>query len=144
MMRHIYALPLHMVIILMLALLIVWAMLSLHKNQKKRTIINLVLCSITALTILYATILTRTPGDYKPILTPFATFTDALHPTEALPRDADEHISLLPSWLNALQCPAAKVAPLGQNRPHNACRLRAQRRNRVYPVPLRSRHGGGG
>lgn len=77
MMRHIYALPLHMVIILMLALLIVWAMLSLHKNQKKRTIINLVLCSITALTILYATILTRTPGDYKPILTPFATFTAA-------------------------------------------------------------------
>lgn len=77
MMRHIYALPLHMVIILMLALLIVWAMLSLHKNQKKRTIINLVLCSITALTILYATILTRTPGDYELILTPFATFTAA-------------------------------------------------------------------
>ena len=82
MMRHIYALPLHMVIILMLALLIVWAMLSLHKNQKKRTIINLVLCSITALTILYATILTRTPGDYKPILTPFATFTAALQQPE--------------------------------------------------------------
>ena len=77
MMRHIYALPLHMVIILMLALLIVWAMLSLHKNQKKRTIINLVLCSITALTILYATILTRTPGNYELILTPFATFTAA-------------------------------------------------------------------
>lgn len=77
MMRHIYALPLHMVIILMLALLIVWAMLSLHKNQKKRTIINLVLCSITALTILYATILTRTPGDYEVILTPLATFIAA-------------------------------------------------------------------
>ena len=82
MMWHIYALPLHMVIILMLALLIVWAMLSLHKNQKKRTIINLVLCSITALTILYATILTRTPGDYKSILTPFATFTAALQQPE--------------------------------------------------------------
>ena len=82
MMRHIYAIPLHMVIFLMLALLIVWAMLSLHKNQKKRTIINLVLCSITALTILYATILTRTPGDYKPILTPFATFTAALQQPE--------------------------------------------------------------
>lgn len=82
MMRHIYALPLHMVIILMLALLIVWAMLSLHKNQKKRTIINLVLCSITALTILYATILTRTPGDYELILTPFATFTAALQQPE--------------------------------------------------------------
>ena len=82
MMRHIYALPLHMVIILMLALLIVWAMLSLHKNQKKRTIINLVLCSITALTILYATILTRTPGSYELILTPFATFTAALQQPE--------------------------------------------------------------
>lgn len=82
MMRHIYALPLHMVIILMLALLIVWAMLSLHKNQKKRTIINLVLCSITALTILYATILNRTPGNYELILTPFATFTAALQQPE--------------------------------------------------------------
>lgn len=77
MMRHIYAIPLHMVIFLMLALLIVWAMLSLHQNQRKRSIINAVLCSITALIILYATILTRTPGDYKPILTPFATFTAA-------------------------------------------------------------------
>lgn len=82
MMRHIYALPLHMVIILMLELLIVWAMLSLHQNQRKRSIINEVLCSITALTILYATILTRTPGDYKPILTPFATFTAALQQPE--------------------------------------------------------------
>ena len=77
MMRHIYALPLHMVIILMLALLIVWAMPSLHKNQKKRTIINLVLCSITALTILYATILTRTPEIPEVILTPLATFIAA-------------------------------------------------------------------
>ena len=57
-------------------------MLSLHQNQRKRSIINAVLCSITALTILYATILTRTPGDYKPILTPFATFTAALQQPE--------------------------------------------------------------
>lgn len=77
MMRHIYAIPLHMVIFLMLALLIVWAMLSLHQNQRKRSIINAVLCSITALTILYATILTRTPGNYEDILTPFATFAAA-------------------------------------------------------------------
>ena len=82
MMRHIYALPLWMIIFLMLALLIVWAMLSQHKKQKKRTIINAVLCFITALIILYATILTRTPGDYKPILTPFATFTAALQQPE--------------------------------------------------------------
>lgn len=77
MMRHIYALPLHMVIILMLALLIVWAMLSLHKNQRKRSIINAVLCSITALTILYATILTRSAGVPEAILTPFASLTAA-------------------------------------------------------------------
>ena len=74
MMRHIYALPLHMVIFLMLALLIIWATLSLHKNQKKQIIINVVLCSITALIILYTTILNRTPGDYEVILTPFAAF----------------------------------------------------------------------
>ena len=74
MMRHIYALPLHMVIFLMLALLIIWATLSLHKNQKKQIIINVILCSITALIILYATILNRTPGDYEVILTPFAAF----------------------------------------------------------------------
>lgn len=82
MMRHIYALPLWTVTFLMLALLIVWAMLSLHKNQRKRSIINAVLCPITVLIILYATILTRTPGSYELILTPFATFTAALQQPE--------------------------------------------------------------
>ena len=76
-MRHIYALPLHMVIFLMLVLLIVWAMLSQHKNQKKRTIINAALCFIAAFIILYATILTRTPGNYELILTPFAALSAA-------------------------------------------------------------------
>ena len=82
MMRHIYALPLWTVTFLMLALLIVWAMLSLHKNQRKRSIINAVLCPITVLIILYATVLTRTPGSYELILTPFATFTAALQQPE--------------------------------------------------------------
>lgn len=77
MMRHIYAIPLHMVIFLMLALLIVWTMLFLHQNQRKRSIINAVLCSITALTILYATILTRTPGVPAVILAPFAALAAA-------------------------------------------------------------------
>ena len=77
MMRHIYALPLHMVIFLMLVLLIVWAMLSQHKNQKKRTIINAALCFIAAFIILYATILNRTPGNYELILTPFAALAAA-------------------------------------------------------------------
>lgn len=82
MMRHIYALPLWTVTFLMLALLIVWAILSLHKNQRKRSIINAVLCPITVLIILYATVLTRTPGSYELILTPFATFTAALQQPE--------------------------------------------------------------
>ncbi len=77
MMRHIYALPLHMVIFLMLVLLIVWAMLSQHKNQKKRTIINAALCFIAAFIILYATILTRSAGVFEVILTPLATFIAA-------------------------------------------------------------------
>lgn len=77
MMRHIYAIPLHMVIFLMLALLIVWAMLFLHQNQRKRSIINAVLCSITALTILYATILTRSAGVPEAVLAPFASLTAA-------------------------------------------------------------------
>lgn len=77
MMRHIYALPLHMVIFLMLVLLIVWAMLSQHKNQKKRTIINAALCFIAAFIILYATILTRSVGVSEAILAPFASLTAA-------------------------------------------------------------------
>ena len=77
MMRHIYALPLWVVIFLILALLIIWAMFSLCINQRKRTIIDAVLCFVTALIILYVTVLTRTPGDYELILTPFATVTAA-------------------------------------------------------------------
>ena len=76
-MRHIYAIPLHMVIFLMLVLLIVWAMLSQHKNQKKRTIINAALCFIAAFIILYATILTRSVGGPEVILTPFAALAAA-------------------------------------------------------------------
>lgn len=82
MMRHIYAIPLHMVIFLMLALLIVWAMLSLHVNQKKQTIINAVLYFITAFIILYTTILTRSAGVPEAILTPFAALTAALQQPE--------------------------------------------------------------
>lgn len=76
-MRHIYAIPLHMVIFLMLVLIIVWAMLSQHKNQKKRTIINAALCFIAAFIILYATILTRSVGGPEVILTPFAALAAA-------------------------------------------------------------------
>ena len=39
---------------------------------------NFVLFCAAVIAILYATILTRTPGSYELILTPFATFTAAL------------------------------------------------------------------
>ena len=45
-------------------------------------LLNIALACAAAFIILYATILTRTPGDYKPILTPFATFTAALQQPE--------------------------------------------------------------
>ena len=41
MMRHIYALPLHMVIILMLALLIVWARTLIDVDNKKIIVVTL-------------------------------------------------------------------------------------------------------
>ena len=43
---------------------------------------NFVLFCAAVIAILCATILNRTPGDYKPILTPFATFTAALQQPE--------------------------------------------------------------
>lgn len=62
----------------------------------------------------------------------------------ALPGDADERLSLLPAGADAVQRPAAKVAPLAPHFPHDADRLHPQRGDRVRAVPLRPRHGGDG
>ena len=66
-----------MVVILMLLLLLLWANLCQHVSKKRWATINTVIICLSTATTLYATILTRTPGDYEFILTPFATFAAA-------------------------------------------------------------------
>ena len=66
----------------MLILILIWAILCQHFKKKRWAAINAVIFSLSTAVILYATSLTRTPGDYKLILTPFATFTAARHQPE--------------------------------------------------------------
>lgn len=66
-----------MVVILMLLLLLLWANLCQHINKKRWTAINAVIFGLSTATILYATILSRTPGVPEAILTPFASLTAA-------------------------------------------------------------------
>ena len=61
----------------MLILILIWAILCQHIKKKRWAVINAVVFSLSTAVILYATILTRTPGNYEVILTPFATFTAA-------------------------------------------------------------------
>ena len=71
-----------MVCILLLSLLLLWPVLCQRVGERRRVLFNTALACAAAFIILYPTILTRTPGDYKPILTPFATFTAALQQPE--------------------------------------------------------------
>ena len=71
-----------MVCILLLSLLLLWPVLCQRVGERRRVLFNTALACAAALIILYAAIPTRTPGDYKPILTPFATFTAALQQPE--------------------------------------------------------------
>ena len=61
----------------MLLLLLLWANLCQHINKKRWAAINAVVFGLSTATILYATILTRTPGVPEAILTPFASLTAA-------------------------------------------------------------------
>ena len=70
------------VCILLLPLLLLWPMLCQRVGERRRVLFNTALACAAAFIILYATILTRTPGDYKSILMPFATFTAALQQPE--------------------------------------------------------------
>lgn len=62
---------------MLLSLLLLWPMLCQRVGERRRVLLNTALACAAAFIILYATILTRTHGDYKPILTPFATFAAA-------------------------------------------------------------------
>ena len=62
---------------IMLILILIWAILCQHFKKKQWAAINAVIFSLSTAVILYATILTRMPGDYELILTPFAALAAA-------------------------------------------------------------------
>ena len=65
------------VCILLLSLLLLWPMLCQRGGKRRRVLLNTALACAAAFIILYATILTRTPGVPAVILTPFASLTAA-------------------------------------------------------------------
>ena len=65
------------VCILLLSLLLLWPMLCQRVGERRRVLLNTALACAAAFIILYATILTRTPGVPEAILTPFAALVAA-------------------------------------------------------------------
>ena len=65
------------VCILLLSLLLLWPMLCQRVGERRRVLLNTALACAAAFIILYATILTRTPGVPAVILTPFAALIAA-------------------------------------------------------------------
>ena len=65
------------VCILLLSLLLLWPVLCQRVGERRRVLLNTALACAAAFIILYATILTRTPGNYELILTPFAALSAA-------------------------------------------------------------------
>ena len=61
----------------MLTLILIWAILFQYFSKKRWATINTVSICLSTAIILYATILTRTHGNYELIITPFATFAAA-------------------------------------------------------------------
>ena len=80
MFNYIYSRSLTTILLVIVVSTVLWGFLR-GRSRKWQTV-NAWLCVLTVAVILYATILTRTPSDYKPILTPFATFTAALQQPE--------------------------------------------------------------
>ncbi len=62
---------------LMLTLVLTWAILCQYFSKKRWVTINIVIACLSMATIFYVTLLTRTPGSYGLILTPFAAIAAA-------------------------------------------------------------------
>lgn len=62
---------------MLMSLLLLWPMLCQRVGKRRRVLLNTALACAAAFIILYATILTRTPGVPAVILTPFASLTAA-------------------------------------------------------------------
>ena len=77
MFQSIYSKPLSSIILSIVIAVVAWGYLRTKVQRREWTMVNLVLACVAVIVILYATILTRTHGDYEVILTPFATFAAA-------------------------------------------------------------------
>lgn len=77
MLRQIYAMNPWTVCILLLSLLLLWPVLCQRVGERRRVLLNTALACAAAFIILYATILTRTPGVPEAVLAPFASLTAA-------------------------------------------------------------------
>ena len=62
---------------MLLSLLLLWPVLCQRVGERRRVLLNTALACAAAFIILYATILTRTSGDYEFILTPFGALSAA-------------------------------------------------------------------
>ena len=82
MFQSIYSKPLLSIILSIAIAVVVWGYLRTKVRLRRWTMASFVLFCAAVIAILYATILTRTPGSYELILTPFATFTAALQQPE--------------------------------------------------------------
>ena len=80
MIRYIYTRPIEVILAVICLSILMWGILNNFLSRKKWRNGNSIILYIAIGMILYATLLTRTPGDYELILTPFtpfATFTAA-------------------------------------------------------------------
>ena len=77
MLHYLYTCSLPTAALILLCMAVLWLFFSVRTKSYGWSIINFSLFLGSLTFILFATILTRTPGDYEVILTPFATFTAA-------------------------------------------------------------------
>ena len=77
MIRYIYTRPIEVIIAVICLSILMWGILNNSVSRKEWRNGNSIILYIAIGMILYATLLTRAPGDYEVILTPFATFTAA-------------------------------------------------------------------
>ena len=77
MFQSIYSKPLLGIILAIVIAVVAWGYLRTKVQRPGWTMANLVLSFVSVIAVLYATILTRTPGNYEFILTPFAAFIAA-------------------------------------------------------------------
>ena len=77
MIRYIYTRPIEAILVVICLSILIWGFLNIFASSKEWRNGNSIILYIVIGMILYATILTRTPGGSEAILTPFASLTAA-------------------------------------------------------------------